>query len=178
MKVDPPIEVLAIALFAAASEVDDGTDRDTRAVDCASGIMQADVVDLRAQRQVGQNADINAAANAKREVGIVAVAVPSQMPGTRQELNEWSDAGRVVHDKARAKHKRIGVQGDAAWRTVVAAEIADNAEVGDGLVREGTADAILAEAAAAAEVEVGVAGGGVERLGVRRNGKEEQRQTK
>jgi len=77
MKVDPPVRMHVIALFAAASEANYGAERDTRAVDRASGIVQANVVDLRAQREVGQNADINATAKAKREVGIVAVAVAS-----------------------------------------------------------------------------------------------------
>ena len=40
-----------------------------------SGIVQTDVVELRAQREVGQNAKIHAAANAIRELGIVPAAV-------------------------------------------------------------------------------------------------------
>jgi hypothetical protein len=36
MKVDPPVGIISIGLFAAASEVDDGADRKARAVGSAS----------------------------------------------------------------------------------------------------------------------------------------------
>jgi hypothetical protein len=78
MNVDPPFEILEIALLASASEANYGAKRDTRAVSRASGIVQADVIELRAQREVGQNAEIHAAANAIREVGIRAAAVASR----------------------------------------------------------------------------------------------------
>jgi len=65
----------SIALFGAASEANDGADRDASAIGRAAGIMQADVVELRAQREVGQNAQIHSAANAIREVGIGTASV-------------------------------------------------------------------------------------------------------
>jgi len=65
----------SIALFGAASEANDGADRDASAICRAVGIMQANVVELRAQREVGQNAQIHPAANAIREVGIGTAAV-------------------------------------------------------------------------------------------------------
>ena len=52
MNVDPPFEILEIALLASASEANYGAKRDTRAVSRASGIVQPDVVELRAQREV------------------------------------------------------------------------------------------------------------------------------
>ena len=70
-EIDPPVCTHAIALFTAASEANYGAERNTRAVDSAARIVEADIVDLRAQREVGQNADINAAAKAERELGIV-----------------------------------------------------------------------------------------------------------
>lgn len=49
--------------------------------------MQADVIELRAQREVGQNAKIHAAADAIREVGIGTAPVANRyMPRTCQEL--------------------------------------------------------------------------------------------
>ena len=56
MKVDPPFEVFAIALFAAASEVDDGADREARAIGRPTCIVDTDVVELRAQCQMRQDA--------------------------------------------------------------------------------------------------------------------------
>ena len=53
---------------ATASEADDGADRNARAVGCAPGIVEADVIELRAQSQVRQNTDIHAAAGAESEV--------------------------------------------------------------------------------------------------------------
>jgi len=78
-KIDPPLDtpvrIPSIALFGAASEVDDGAEREPRAIGCAAGIMQANVVELRAQCQMRQNAQIHSAANAIRKVGIGAAAV-------------------------------------------------------------------------------------------------------
>ena len=82
MEIDPPVDatvpILSIALCDAASEANYGAERDTRAVGRASRTVQADVVELRAQREVGQNAEIHAAANAIREVGIGAAAVANR----------------------------------------------------------------------------------------------------
>ena len=65
----------SIALFVVASEANDGADRDASAIGRAVGIVQADVVELRAQREVRKHAEIHATANAIREVGIGAAAV-------------------------------------------------------------------------------------------------------
>ena len=67
------------------------------------------------------------------------------MPCTRQQLNKWSDAGRVVQNNSRAKKKCVRVQRNAARGTVVAAKVADDAEVGDRFIGDGPADTILAE---------------------------------
>lgn len=180
MKVGPPVRMHVIALFAEASEANYGAERDTRAVDRASGIVQADVVELRAQREVGQNADINAPANAIREVGIGAAAVAKrQMPGTRQKLSKRSDLRRVVHDDSRAKKKRVGIQRNTAGRGVVAAKVTNDPQKGDWFICDRTADTILAEVGAASQVEVRVANGSVGGgLGARRYGKEEQSKAK
>ena len=180
MKVGPPVRMHVIALFAEASEANYGAERDTRAVDRASGIVQADVVELRAQREVGQNADINAPANAIREVGIGAAAVAKrQMPGTRQKLSKRSDLRRVVHDDSRAKKKRVGVQRNASGRSVVAAKVSNDTQKGDRFIGDRTADTVLAEVCAASQVKVGVSNGSVGGgLGARRYGKEEQSKAK
>jgi hypothetical protein len=73
--VDSPVRMPSIAMFVAASEANDGADRDASAIGRAVGIVQADIVKLRAHCQVRQNTEIHAAANAIREVGIRAPAV-------------------------------------------------------------------------------------------------------
>ena len=98
--------------MAPASEVNDGADRDARTIRGTAGIVEAHVVKLRAQRHVGKNTDIHAAANAIGEVGIGTAAGPcGEMPGTRQELNKRSELSWVVHDDARAEEKRVCIQG-------------------------------------------------------------------
>jgi hypothetical protein len=165
-------------MFFGGLEVHDGADRDARAIGGAPGIVEADVVELRSQSQVRQNANINAAAKTIGEVGGRAAAVArGQMAGTCQELNKGSDLGWVVHDDARAEQEGVGVERNAARRGVVAAEVADDTEEGDGLVSDRAADAILIDAAGIAQTEVGVADGGVDGgLGARRKGEQQQSQ--
>src|SRR5271157_2948489 len=100
------------------------------------------------------------------------------MARTRQKLNKRSDLRRVVNNDSRAKKKRVRIQRNAAGGGVITAEVADDTDKGDRLIGERTNDTVLAEVRPASQVKVGVADGGVERLGVRRNGKEEQRQAK
>ena len=98
--------------IALASEVDDGAKRNARAIRRTAGIVKADVVELRAQCQVGQNGHINSAADTIGEIRSGAAArACGQMRGTREKLNKGTDLGWVVHDDARAKEKRVGVQG-------------------------------------------------------------------
>lgn len=166
---------------ASASEADDGADRDALAVGGTAGIVQADVIELRAQSQVRQNTDINAAANAIGEVGRGTAGSSEacgQMPSTCKKLNKGSEIRWVVHDDARAEEKRVRVEGNAAGGGVVAAEITDDTQVGDGFVGDGTADTVLIEVCAAAEVEVGVADGSVGGLCARRNGEDDHREAK
>ena len=104
--VGPPPE----ATIALASEVDDGAERNARAIRRATGIVKADIVELRAQCQVGQNAHINAAADAIGEVGSgAATRSCGQMRAAREKLNKGSDLCWVVHNDARAEEKRVGV---------------------------------------------------------------------
>ena len=165
--------------FVQILEADDRAHRDPRAIRIAAGIVESDVVELRAYGQVRKYADIHAAANAISEVGIGTEAVAyGEMPGTRQELNERGYFRRVVDDDARAEHKCVGIKGNAAGRGVVTAKVPDDTQVGDGLIGDRTADAILVEVCAAAEVEVGIADGSIDvGLSVRRYGEEEQSQT-
>jgi hypothetical protein len=176
---------LATGVGAAASdglrwwlEADDGADGDTRAIGGAAGTVEADVIDLRAQCEVGKNTDIHAAAKAVREVGVGAAAITEgDVAGACQELHEGRDLGRVAHDDAWTEHERVGVYGNAAGRGMVAAEVTDDAQIGDGLVGDGAADAVLVEVCAAAQVEIRIADGGVGGgLGARRQGEKEQAQ--
>lgn len=104
-----------------------------------------------------QNPKVNAAADAIGE-GVVGAASAAEglMTATCEELNEGSDLGRIVNDDAWAEEKRVGVEGNATGRCVVAAEVADYTQVGDGFVGEGTADTVLIEAAGAPQAEIGV----------------------
>lgn len=78
-KIDPPVEIPvqipSIALLTAASEANHGADREARAIRGAARIVEADVVELRAQREMGKYAEIHATADAIREVGIGGPAV-------------------------------------------------------------------------------------------------------
>jgi hypothetical protein len=165
--------------FAQNLEADDRAHRDPRAIRRAAGIVESDVVELRTYGQVRKYSEIHAAAKAIREVGIGTEAVACrEVPGARQELNERSYFRRVVHNDARAEHICVGIKGNAAWRSVIAAEVPDYTQVRDWLIGDRTADAILVEVCAAAEVEVRIADGSIDvGLGVRRHGEEEQSQT-
>lgn len=165
-----------------ASEMDDCADGNASVIGGAARVevVKADIVDLWPQRQVRKNGEIHAAANAIREaVGRAAAASHGHVPVTRKELNKRRDIRWVVHDDARAEEEGVGVKRNAAGGSVVAAEIADNSQKWDGFVGDRAADAVLAKVGAAAEVEVGVADGGVKgRLSARRQGENEQSQAK
>ena len=149
--------------FAQKLEAEDSAHRDPRAIRSAAGIVKSDVVELRTYGQVRKYTDIHAAAKAIREVGIGTEAVACrEVPGTRQELNERGQFRRVVHDDARAEHKCVGIKGNAAGRGVIATKVPDNTQVGDRLIGDRTADAILVEVCAAPEVEIGIADGSVD----------------
>jgi len=169
---------LTSLLQALASETNDGADGDARAIRVAARIVEAYVVELRTYGKVRKYADIDAATHAIGEVGIgPAAGAYREMPGTREELDKGSELSRVVHNDARAEQERVSVEGNAARGGVVAAEVTDDTQVGDGFVGDRTADAVLVEVRAAAEVKVGIADGGVEiGLGARRNREEEQSQ--
>ena len=166
--------------FPEASEMDDGAERDACAIGGSASVAQADVVELRPQCQMGQNSDINAATCAIGEVGRGAAAgARGQMSGAHEELKKRSEFSWIVQVDARAEEKRVGIKGCAAGRGVVAAYVTDNTQIGDGVVGDRTADAVLTESVGAAQAEVGVAGGGVDgRLGARRYSKDGQRQAK
>lgn len=157
--------------------MDDGADRDARAIGGAAAVVQADVIELGANREVRQNSEVNAATDAIGEV-VGGAASYGQMCATREELNERRDFGWVMHVDARAEHISVGVEGDAAGRGVVAAEIADETQIVVGVVGEGAAKAVLVDVGAASEAEIRVADGGVDGLCARRNGENEQRQAK
>jgi len=90
--------------------MDDGADRYARAIRRHSRIADADVIELRPHRQVGQDANINAAADAKGEVGGGAAPVAcGQMRGTGEELRKRSELGWVVHDDSRAEEIRVRI---------------------------------------------------------------------
>ena len=65
----------------------------------------------------------------------------------------------------------VGINGNAGGRSVVAANIADNAKPVFGVIRDRAAEAVLVEPAGTAEAEIGIAAGDVDGLSVRRTGK-------
>jgi len=61
---------------------------------------------------------------------------------------------------------------------VVAAEAADDTEPAVGVIGDRAADAVLIDAPGTTQVKIGVTDGGVDGLGARRKGEEEQPETK
>src|SRR6266699_2043018 len=92
-----------------------------------------------------------------------------------------SCAGRrspVGGAKRGAEEIGVGVEGNAAGRGVVAAEVADDTEPPVRIIGDRATNAVLVDAPESTQAEIGVADGGVDGLGARRKGKEEQPEAK
>jgi hypothetical protein len=122
--------------------MDDEADREARAIGGLTGVAQADVVQLRAQSEVRKKADIHAAAEAIGKLVGRAAAVGQTRPA-KQELRKRTEFGGIAQGNAWAEEIGVGVEGNAAGRRVVAAEVADDTEPLVGVIGESAADAVL-----------------------------------
>jgi hypothetical protein len=165
--------------LAAASKMDDEAEREARTIGGLAGVAQPDVVQLGAQGEVRKKTDIHAAAEAiGKLVGRAAAGTGGQTRPAKQELRKGSVFGGIAQRDAGAEEIGVGVEGNASGRSVVAAEVADDAEPAVGVIGERAADAVLVDAPGTTQAEIGVADGGVDGLGARRKGEEEQPEAK
>ena len=159
--------------------MDDEAEREARAIGGLDGVAQADVVQLGAQSEVRKKTDIHAAAETIGElVGRAAAGSGGQTRPANQELRKGIEFGGVAQRHAGAEEIGVGVEGNAAGRGVVAAEVADDTEPPVGVIGDGAANAVLVDAPGTTQAEIGVADGGVDGLGARRKGEEEQPEAK
>jgi hypothetical protein len=159
--------------------MDDEAQGHAGAIGRKAGIVQADVVELGAQRQVWKKTNIHAAAEAiSKLVGRSATGTGGQTGAAKQRLPEGSQFGGVAERQPGAEEIGVGVEGNATRRGVVDAKVADETEPAIGIVRDGAADTVLVEAAGATQAEIGIPDGGVDGLGRRANGEAEQPQAK
>jgi hypothetical protein len=163
---------------AVRSEMDDCADRDAGATGGRTGLADAHVIDLGAYGQVRNDRQVHAAAKAISKIGYRAAAIANRIVrGAHQELRERRDAGGIAEVNAWTEEIGVGVEGNATGRGVIAANIPNHAHKGNGVVGYGAADAVLTEAAVAAEVKVGITDGGVDgTLCARRSGNEQRAQ--
>src|SRR5689334_12309074 len=149
--------------------------RDTSAVGGVPGLAEANIIDLGPQRKRGEEAEVDAAANAKGEGvrgGGGAGEAGGNVRATDQALNKGVDLGGITGRDARPKHVGKGVQRDASGRGVVAAEVADDAKEAVGVIGQGAAYTVLIDVSAAADVKIGIANGSVNFLSSRWDGEE------
>jgi hypothetical protein len=148
-------------------EVDDETGGDAGAIGVTAGSVQADVVELGAEGQVRKDAEIHAATDA---IGKLVRRTPGRDARAAKEgLHEGVDLGGVVEGQTRPEEIGVGVKRSAAWGSMVAAKVADDAKPIMDIVGNRAADTVLIEAPGATETEVGVAEGGIYGLGARRD---------
>ena len=158
--------------------MDDEAEREARAIGGLDGVAQADVVQLGAQSEVRKKTDIHAAAETIGESVGRAAAGSGQARPANQELRKGIEFGGVAQRRAGAEEIGVGVEGNAAGRGVVAAEVADDTEPPVRIIGDRAANAVLVDAPESTQAEIGVADGGVDGLGARRKGKEEQPEAK
>jgi hypothetical protein len=148
-------------------EVDDEAGGDAGAIGVAAGSVEADVVQLGTEGQVWKEAEIHAAANAIGK--LVGRTSGTDTRTAKEGLRERMDVGGVTHSEARADKIGVGIQGNAAWRVMVATEISGDPEPMVEIVSNRTANAVLVETSGASQAEVGIAERGIYGLGARRD---------
>jgi len=152
--------------------MDDEAGGDSGAVGAAAGCVEADVVELRTEREVGQNAEVHAATKAIGKLAVGAATTAESEAGASDEaLHKWRDMAGITEGKPGTEEIGVGVQGDAAGRGVVATNVGDDTEPPFGVIGDGTADTVLVDSAGTAEAEIRVAAGNVDGLCARRTGK-------
>ena len=96
-----------------ALEMEDNPKRDARAIDGLARVTQADVVHLRTQSDVRNQADVDAAAKSKSKLigSGRSACVPSAEPrAAHQTLHERIDVGGVAKRQAWTEQEGVGVQ--------------------------------------------------------------------
>src|SRR6266480_2902884 len=146
--------------------MDDEAERGSRAIGGLAGVAQADVVQLRAQSEMRKKTDIHAAAEAIGKLVRRAAGTSGQTRPAKQDLRKGSDLGGVAQRQTGADEIGVSVEGNAARRGVVAAEVADGTEPAVGIIGDRAADAVLADASGTPQAEIGVTDRGVDGLGV------------
>ena len=147
--------------------MDDEAQRGSRAIGGLDGVAQADVVQLRSQSEVRKKTDIHAAAEAiGKLVRRPAAGTSGQTRPAQQDLRKGSDLGGVAQRQTGADEIGVSVEGNAARRGVIAAEVADGTEPAVGIIGDRAADAVLVDASGTPQAEIGVTDGGVDGLGV------------
>lgn len=158
-------------------KVDDEAGGNAGAIGVRAEGVEADVVQLGAEGQVGEQADVHAAADAiGKLVGRGAARAVCEAGAAEEGLHKRIDFGGVAKSQTRAEEIGVGVQGNAAGRGVVTAEIAGDAEPAVEIVGDRAADAVLVETARISQAEVGVADGGINGLGAGGDGENGHRQ--
>jgi len=109
-------------------EVDDDACGDARAVGAVAGCIEADIVHLGTEGQVRKESNIDSATEAVRELAVGTAAATDGDAGPADEtLDEGSEICRIVQRNARAEEIGVGIDGNAGRRSMIAAEVADQA---------------------------------------------------
>jgi len=136
---------LLLSRARAASEMDDDADGGASAIDGVARVVQANIVHLRADSQMRSESEIHAAADAKGKL-VGGKAATADTRAADQGLHERIDFDGVAKSQARAKEIGVGIQGNAAGRGVVSAEIAHKTQPPVRVVGDGAAGPVLVDA--------------------------------
>ena len=137
--------------------MDDKADGDAGAIERCAGAAQAHIVHLRPQSEVREKTDVYAPADAEGElVRGGNTAARAEARATNQSLGKRIEIGRIVQSKPRTEKISVGVEGNTAGRSVIGAEITDDAQKVVRIKSDRAADAVLVEAAGIAQAEIGI----------------------
>lgn len=150
------------------ADVEDEAYGDALRVDGVKGIVQTDVVELRAQGDYAflGDGDVRAATEAVGEGikpsvnGSAADGDGVHMASTEERLNEWSELVARTKRKARAEEIGFGRNAGAAYQAVVDAEVGGDAEQSGEVVRERSAEAVCVDAGSVVgtvQMKIGIA---------------------
>ena len=91
-------------------EVDDEAGGDPGAIGVPAGGVKSNVVHLGAEGQMGEQADVHAAAKAIGKLAVGAAARPDgDARAAKKDLPKWIEFGRVAQSEARAEEIGVGV---------------------------------------------------------------------
>ena len=153
-------------------EVDDQTGGDAGAIRMTAGSVEADVVQLGAEGQVRKDAEIHAPADAIGK--LIGRASGTDARTAEEGLHERMDVRGVAKREARTDEIGVGIQGNAAWRVMVATKVSGDPEPMVEIVSNRTANAVLVETSGPSQAEVGIAERGIYGLGPRGDGENGQ----